>query len=133
MEYIHLHYMAASSSPTVKKEDIHLHNICHKSARIGEILNPCQIRRKCHHLGVPSMAFVKKSTCCVRSKLSATVQKCCSYQLTPPGWPSRSIPGLDYSRNIKLLNSFAAHSHNINISNAIFLFDILKKYLVSSF
>ena len=34
------------------------------------------------------------SACCSRSQFLMAVKKYCSYQLTPPGWPGRSIPGL---------------------------------------
>ena len=55
-----------------------------------------------------------------RSQLLGVVQQCCSYQLTTPGWPGRSIPGWGYSRIIKLQDSFAAHLHN---------FQHLKRYI----
>ena len=77
---------------------------------------------QCHHLSVPRMALVNMASGCSRSQLSVAVQKRCSYWLTTPRWPGRSIPGGGYSRNIEFWASFAAHSQKINIWNNFFFF-----------
>ena len=55
------------------------------------------------------------SPCCPRSQMSAAVQKICSYQLTPSGWPGTSNQGWGISKNINLWGSFANHLHIIII------------------
>ena len=72
------------------------------------------------HLRVTRMFFMERSACCPRSQKSQAVQECCSYQLTPPGWPGRSIPGRGYSRNIELWGKFEAHSCIFNIWKTLF-------------
>ena len=82
----------------------------HKSARIGDILNPCHISKfsapQCH-----------QNDCYVEVSLRSQVTKVpwSPYQLTPPGWLGRSIPGGGYSRNIQFWGNFEANLHIFNI------------------
>ena len=83
------------------------------------------------HLRVPIIVFLLGSACCPRSQLLAQVQKCGLNELTPPGWPGRSLPCWGYSRNIEFWGSFEAQSYISIIFHTIFKINLLRALFFS--